>query len=217
MARQIKNLIRVLGNDPLAAEQMADTLRQYAELLTPWAQSAARYMLADVAQRNLRAWLKGGEGLSRGIRAELEQAPTGQLFAELMQQQVSLIRSLPLEAAEEVHRMTTAGIMSSERAGSLQERILQLGDVSVSRARLIARTEVSRTASTLTQARARHIGSEGYIWRTSGDGDVRDTHRRMNGKFVRWDSPPKTDKNLAPYHAGCGPNCRCYPDPVIPE
>jgi len=92
---------------------------------------------------------------------------------------------------------------------------MESGDVARSRALLIARTEVTRTATTLTQARAEHIGSEGYIWRTAGDGDVRPSHRAMNGKFVRWDSPPTLD-NLTG-HAGCVPNCRCYAEPVIPD
>jgi uncharacterized protein with gpF-like domain len=38
----------------------------------------------------------------------------------------------------------------------------------------------------------------------------------MEGKFVAWDKPPKlTDGTTG--HAGEFPNCRCYPEPVIPE
>ncbi|MDR8377773.1 phage head morphogenesis protein, partial [Acinetobacter baumannii] len=55
----------------------------------------------------------------------------------------------------------------------------------------------------------------GYIWRTSEDGDVRPSHKAMNGKFVAWNSPPTLD-NLKG-HAGCLPNCRCYTEPVIPN
>lgn len=80
---------------------------------------------------------------------------------------------------------------------------------------VIARTEVARTSSVLTQARAEHAGSTGYIWRTARDGDVRPSHKAMNGRFVRWGEPPTLD-NLRG-HAGCLPNCRCYADPVIPD
>lgn len=174
-------------------------------------------MVADVARRNQRAWEQISQDMAHGIRAEITQAPTGAYYSQLMQEQVGLIKSLPLEAAQRIQDMTTAGIASGRRAEDLVGAILGQGPVTASRARLIARTEVSRAAATFTQARARFAGSEGYIWRTSGDGDVRPTHKAMNGKFVPWTDPPKTDKGLAPYHAGCGPNCRCYPDPVLPE
>lgn len=196
---------------------MIQLLRGYADLLGPWAESAAAFMVADVARRNLRGWEQVSSAMADGIRSELAQAPTGAYYSQLMREQVGLIKSLPLSAAERIQELSTAGIASGRRAEDLVGEILGQGAVSASRARLIARTEVSRAAATFTQARARYAGSEGYIWRTSGDGDVRDTHRKMNGRFVRWDDPPKTDKNLAPYHAGCGPNCRCYPDPVLPE
>jgi SPP1 gp7 family putative phage head morphogenesis protein len=155
--------------------------------------------------------------MSAGVRSEIETAPTGAYYSQLMLDQVTLIKSIPLEAAKRVHSITTAGLSSGKRAEDMIGDILAQGATSASRARLIARTEVARAASTFTHARARYAGSEGYIWRTSGDGDVRPTHKAMNGKFVRWDDPPKTDKSLVPYHAGCGPNCRCYPDPVLPE
>jgi hypothetical protein len=37
----------------------------------------------------------------------------------------------------------------------------------------------------------------------------------MEGKFVKWDEPPILDKMQG--HAGGFPNCRCWPDPEIPE
>ena len=182
-------------------------LSNYAELITPWARSVAAFMVADVERRDSRMWIEHGKEMGKALRVELQQAPTGMLYSALMAEQVVLIKSLPLEAAERVHKLTTAGLSDSRRASDVAKEILATGNVSVARARLIARTEVSRTAASFTQARAMFAGSEGYIWRSSGDGDVRPTHQAVNGKYFRWDSPPKTDKNLAPYHAGCGPNC----------
>jgi SPP1 gp7 family putative phage head morphogenesis protein len=174
-------------------------------------------MVADVSRRNLKGWKLSGEAISRALLVELEHAPTGSLYAQLMQDQVTLIKSIPLKAAERIHQLATSALTSGARADTITAEILRTGQVSAGRARTIARTEVSRSANSFTQARAQTIGSDGYIWRSSGDGDVRPTHRKMNGKYVRWDSPPKTDAGLAPYHAGCGPNCRCFPEPIIPD
>ena len=97
----------------------------------------------------------------------------------------------------------------------LVEEIRRSGDVTASRATMIARTATSSTAEALVEARARSVGSTGYLWRTARDGDVRPSHRAMEGKFVAWGSPPTLDGYTA--HAGCFANCRCRPEPVLPE
>ena len=215
VAREIGNLTRGFGVDkPL---KLITALEGYAQLITPWAKSVAEYMLADVNRRNERAWRETGKEMGKALRMEIAYAPTGQAFSMLLDLQVGLIKSIPLDAAQRVQALTVQGLVTGERAASIAAEIMRTEDVSKSKATLIARTEVARASSVLTESRARFVGSEGYIWRTSRDGDVRPTHRAMEGKYVRWDKPPVTDKGLAPYHAGCGPNCRCYPDPVIPN
>lgn len=174
-------------------------------------------MVADVSRRNLKGWQANAEAINKALQAELTYAPTGSIFAALQLEQVELIRSLPIEAAERVSRLAQQAMVGGNRSTDLAKEIYATGHVTASRAKMIARTEVSRASSNLTRARSEYVGSEGYIWRTSRDGDVRPTHRAQQGKFILWTDPPKTDKGLAPYHAGCGPNCRCWPDPVLPN
>ncbi len=215
VAREVGNIVK--GYGPSKPGALIKALTGYSELIEPWARSVAGYMLADVNRRNERTWFEVSKEMGRALRMEIAYAPTGQVFTMLLADQVDLIKSIPLEAAQRVHELTTEGLVTGERAKAIAAEIMRTEQVSASKAMTIARTEVARASSTLTEARATFIGSEGYIWRTSGDGDVRPTHRAMNGKFVPWNKPPVTDKGLAPYHAGCGPNCRCYPDPVIPD
>lgn len=174
-------------------------------------------MLADVARRNLRQWEQNSKDMGRALYAEIRQAPTGMLLEALQADQVGLITSLPRKAGQRVHDLATQALVDGRRSTDVGKDILLTGRVTEARARLISRTEVSRAQSNLTQARAMFAGSEGYLWRTSKDGDVRDTHRAVEGTYQRWDAPPKTDKNLDPYHAGCGPNCRCWAEPVLPD
>lgn len=174
-------------------------------------------MVADVARRNERMWKEVGKEMGRGIRDELKRSPQAAIYHDLQRENVELITSIPKKAADRVQQLTQEALSTGRRAESISREIMASEKVSKSKARLIARTEVARAQATLTQARAMQAGSEGYIWRTSTDADVRDTHKAMEGKYVRWDSPPKTDKSLDPYHAGCGPNCRCYAEPIFPE
>ncbi|WP_254223011.1 phage head morphogenesis protein [Burkholderia multivorans] len=190
-------------------------LRRYAEALTPWAEATAARMLEDLNRRDEQAWMQQAQEMSRALRDELRRAPTGETMRALMAEQVTLIKSIPLEAAKRVHRLTIEALEDSTRAAQISKAIQESGEVAKSRADLIARTEVSRAATSLTEARALHVGSPGYFWRTSGDSDVRDSHRKMNGQFVRWDDPPTLDGMTG--HAGQFPNCRCWCEVVVPE
>ena len=201
--------------DPAVLPTIEQLLQRYAEALTPWAERTAAEMLTEVNRRDESAWMQNAADLSRALRQEIRTAPTGATMQALMAEQVTLIKSIPLDAAQRVHKLTIEGIEDSTRASEISKAIQASGDVAKSRADLIARTEVARTASTLTEARALHVGSPGYFWRTSGDGDVRESHREMEGKFVAWNDPPTLDGMKG--HAGQFPNCRCYPEPVIPE
>jgi SPP1 gp7 family putative phage head morphogenesis protein len=114
-----------------------------------------------------------------------------------------------------VHKLTYEGLSDATRADEIKKMILKSGEVTESRATLIARTEVGRASTNLARSRAQYVGSDGYIWRTAHDHDVRESHRKMEGKFVRWDRPPTLDGLIG--HAGALPNCRCYPEPVLPD
>ncbi|WP_261513160.1 phage head morphogenesis protein [Burkholderia multivorans] len=198
-------------------------LRRYAEALTPWAEATAARMLEDLNRRDEQAWMQQAQEMSRALRDELRRAPTGETMRALMAEQVTLIKSIPLEAAKRVHRLTIEALEDGTRAAQISKAIQESGEVAKSRADLIARTEVSRAATSLTEARARAVGSTHYVWRTSGDSDVRPSHRALNGKIFAWDSPPMinegTEKkpNFVQHHPGQFPNCRCYPEPIISE
>src|SRR6185437_3394485 len=141
------------------------------------------------------------------LREELQKAPIGQIMRRWMNEQVTLIKSLPLEAGKRVHNLATEALIDSTRASEIAKEIARSGEVSESRAMTIARTEVGRANVMLTKARAEYIGSEGYVWRTAHDGQVRPSHRKMDGKVVQWGNPPTLDGLTG--HAGALPNCRC--------
>lgn len=216
IARHIGEVIRAFPpGDPRSLPEIRRILTGYAELLKPWSKNLAAAMLTDVLKRDEKAWAEQTKNMSQGLRLELATAPTGVTFRELQARQVDLITSLPLEAAQRVHKLTEEALSSSARANDIKREILRSGEVTESRATLIARTEVGRASTNFSQARAEYVGSEGYIWRTAHDGDVRKSHKKMEGRFVRWDDPPELDNMTG--HAGCLPNCRCYPEIVLPD
>jgi SPP1 gp7 family putative phage head morphogenesis protein len=217
IARHVGDIIGVFApGDPAADSVIGRALDDYAALLGTWAHATAGRMLAGVMREDDAAWRARSVEMSSALRDEIRNAPTGALMRQLLEEQVGLIKSIPLNAAQRVHDWTLVGIEDATRAGEVAAQIRRSNDVAASRAMLIARTEVSRTSSKLTEARAVHVGSEGYIWRTSRDSDVRDSHREMEGKYVPWHTPPTLSDGTTT-HAGQIYNCRCYPEPVIPD
>jgi SPP1 gp7 family putative phage head morphogenesis protein len=216
IARHVGDIVKAFSpNDPMLAARVSGALQRYGDIIGGWADATARRMVEDVAARDKAAWMEVSRRMGRGLREEMETAPTGRVMRERLNEQVSLIKSIPIEAAQRVRDLANEGIVQGRRANYIAEEIMKSGDVAKSRANTIARTEVSRTATELTRARAEHVGSVGYIWRTADDSDVRHSHAEMEGQFVRWDSPPTLDGMKG--HAGQFPNCRCYPEPVIPD
>jgi SPP1 gp7 family putative phage head morphogenesis protein len=217
VARQVGAIIRGFAPDGVVENlsELNETLNRYARILQPWARSVAAKMLTEVSRNNERAWASLSKEMSRELQMEIRSAPTGETLRQLQAEQIHYITSLPLEASQRVHELTMRGLSDATRAPEIQKEIMRSGHVTESRATLIARTEVGRASTNLTQARALHVDSPGYIWRTSHDADVRPSHRKMEGKFVAWDEPPTLD-NLTG-HAGALPNCRCRPEPVIPD
>ncbi len=204
-----------------ATTALRHILDKYADTLFAWAGAMARRMHAEVDRRDRKAWIDLGRTMGRELRNEIDTAPTGALLRRLLSEQVGLITSLPRNAAMRVHELTLKAVTTGARPAALVEEILRTGDVTRSRAILIARTETARTSSLLTQVRAMSIGAEGYVWRTAKDADVRPEHQRLEGKFIKWSDPPVAGKGKGGadqhYHAGQGPNCRCWIEPVLPD
>lgn len=217
MASHVQDIVKGFDVSDLPGALFARTaLEQYARVLTPWAQAVGQRMVTEVAARDERSWFQIAERMGKALRQEIAQAPTGEVMRERMAEQVKLITSLPSEAAERVHRLALEGIAQGWRADRIADEIMTTGEVTRARANLIARTEVSRTATLLTQARAEHAGSSSYIWRTAGDSDVRPGHKALNGKVIKWNDPPECDPGYRA-HAGAIFNCRCYPEPILDD
>ena len=216
LAKQIGQIITgYQPKDLNEASTLNDMLRRYADALTPWATKVASDMLTEVNARDIGAWRALGAEISKGVMRDIMTAPAGEIMRALLSEQVTLIKSMPLDAAQRVHDLTLKGLEDSTRASQIAKEIMRSGEVSKSKAMLIARTEVARTGSVLTEARAKHVGSDGYIWQTSRDGDVRQSHKEMQGKLVKWSDPPTLDGMTG--HAGCFPNCRCWAEVLLPD
>jgi SPP1 gp7 family putative phage head morphogenesis protein len=197
-----------------------------APALHRFAQEAAANMVTHLLAENAKSWRQAAREAGKvriiyeALRREL-QGPVGGAVAHQIQRNAEIIKTLPLDIAERVTDFVSRESLKGRRAADIARDIQEMfPENSRARAQLIARTEVSKTSTALTRARAENIGLEWYEWRTSEDGRVRDSHRFMDRVLVSWNSPPQPERLIGeknpppPYHAGEIWNCRCYPAPL---
>lgn len=149
-----------------------------------------------------------------------------------------LIRSLTDAYIQKVNDLVTDGVRNGTRWEDLAPQIKALEQrLSVTRARLIARDQVSKLNGELARRRQMDAGVEEYTWSTSGDERVRGnplgpyakaipSHYLMDGKVCRWDNPsvyklngewvPRTSK-MSPAHPSQEIQCRCVGLPRMEE
>lgn len=190
-------------------------LRDYAGTIDPWAQQAAANMVLGIERDNADKFARLAHRMGYDMRTFLGGDAVGQVVAARIAENTRLIKSLVLDSALRAGELAHESLITGMRAEDIAEEIYGLNGVTKARAKVIAVTEVSKAATALTQARSEQFGSEGYIWRSVRDGATRPSHRAMEGKFVKWSEPPTLDGMTG--HAGEFPNCRCYPEPVIPR
>lgn len=184
-------------------------------------------MVTPLAARNYETWRKAARVSTRShflynvLMEELKQGIRKDIDSQVISN-AALIKTLPSDTAQKVVRDIEEYALSGLRAEEI-EKLIQDKTRQHSRAsaRLIARTEVSKTTSALTKARSEELGLRWYVWRTMEDGDrVRKSHRIMNDVLVSWNNPPSPEllvkeKDVGRYHAGNIWNCRCYSEPLI--
>lgn len=217
IADHIAQIIRDTQDGSMQATvEIGRWMARYSEMLDPWARSVATRMHAEIDARDTQQWEDYAARFGVELRRQMIETPVGSQIRALMDDQVGLIKSLPLEAARRVHDMAIDGHGKGQRPDAIMQEILATGEVTKSRARLIARTEVARTASVFNEVRARNLGCTHFVWRTVGDASVRQTHRALAGKVFAYDDPPECDPG---HRALPGQiwNCRCWAEPILPS
>jgi SPP1 gp7 family putative phage head morphogenesis protein len=218
VARVVKGIIdsHVLGNK-IDESKLKKALFSYAEVLLPWAEKLSEKVIRSISNNNERAFTENSKKISRGLLDIFTGPGVGAVAKKLHEDQVSLITSLPLEAAEKAQIISRNSAINGVRAEISAKKILELGDITINRATLIARTETAKANTALTVARAEAIGSKSFIWRTVGDADVRESHKALDGKVFEYANPPFVSIEEGAHLPGDIWNCRCYAEPIFPD
>ena len=203
------------------------------------AESIAMKMVTGLFDDVGRTWREAARnnGMGREIYQSLQKellGARGERIRALVKENADLISTLPKNIADDVTAYVARETMKGRRSSDIADEIRRMFPKKTKAcAQLIARTQVSMTQTNLVQARAEDLGLDWYVWRAcggnQGDGRTRSSHKHMSGVLINWNDPPAPEdlfplrrvdgtpynNTLGHYHAGCCPNCRCYPEPVV--
>lgn len=215
--------------------QKASETEEYRKLCEAAAMKMVSGLFSDQGHTWRQAAAINGKGreMYRRIQREL-QGETKKIFWNLVDEATYRIVTLPSDIGHDVADYIAREALKGRRASDLEAEIQKMfPEKTQARAKLIARTQVSMTSTNLTRQRAERYGINWYIWRpvggAAGDGRTRWSHRQMSGVIINWNDPPAPEdlfpiygqngkpyrNTMGHYHAGCCPNCRCYPEPII--
>lgn len=163
---------------------------------------AFRRMAYDVSRLNARSLAQLGISVSDlRLGAALDHA---------RDENIRLVENAGRVYAKQVRQIFDDPAAPSMRVEELKARLLERANVSESRAELIARDQVLKLNGAINKIRQTNAGVDSYVWSTSRDERVRESHAELEGETFGWESPPE------PGHPGEDFQCRCVAIPVIP-
>jgi SPP1 gp7 family putative phage head morphogenesis protein len=230
--RSLRVIMRKLEKELKGKNDIASilkTLKKFmkSEEFNRHAYASAKKMVTSLFADAGKTWRTAANVNSKGrqiyeaLRREIDTTPIGISIREQTERNAKLIKSMPerirVEITDIVARESQGGRRASDIAEDLQSRFPEMLK---SKADLIARTETSKTSTALTKSRCDNLGIKAYIWRTSEDIRVRDSHKKMDDVIIFWSNPSSPEllakeKFAGYYNPGEIYNCRCYPEPII--
>ena len=218
VTKEVERIVRWYSpNDPNTSIEVIRGLQKYAEKLNDWAKGKIGGIIYNLNDDSEKKWKKQSVNISKFLRIEMEKAPIKGLLKQYMEENVKLIKSVPLNAAKKIEKIVLENLKTgAERAESLTDIVMQIGKLPESmrsRAKLIARTEIAKMSTGLVKARAVSSDINWYVWRSTHDIRVRSSHKLMDKVLVAWDDPASPEeldgakKSYGHYHPGEIFNC----------
>lgn len=139
-----------------------------------------------------------------------------QMLSKWVDDNVGLIKTIPQESLERMRHIVMEGYTSGKTTTDIVKEMQEEYGVSKRHARLLARDQMAKLNANITKSQQEDAGVKEYIWSTSGDSRVRESHAELDGKRFRWDDPPIVDyKTGRRCHPGEDFQCRCCALPVF--
>lgn len=157
----------------------------------------------------------------------IEKEVLGDTLSIAIQQNVDLITSIKNDFINDIGSNVFTNYKKGFRHGELINEIRERGNVSYSRAKLIARDQTAKVNADFNEERNKKLGFDVYKWKGTGDERERDSHMVLNNMLCKYSDPTvysddegktwKKRKPIGGYIGKCGEDyqCRCLAIPYI--
>ena len=218
-AETVKALMPLIEQTPRVGDsrrRIADSL--FSDFKTAFSKTAntVKAKVTGIAETLAKTVVSKQGQQSDGQLSAMIQQRTGIDFSSLMSDgalkeavdeavaaNIALINSIPQQYLDKVEQAVMASLQAGTLNATLADDLLKIEGVTKSRAKLIARDQLGKINSRLSQIRQQSLGITHYFWSTSHDERVRDRHRRWDGDRIAWDTPTIDG------HPGQAIQCRC--------
>lgn len=157
----------------------------------------------------------------------IESMDLGSTMAKAVKNNIDLIQSIKTDFINDIGSQVFEDFKKGKRQADLVKNIYERGNVTKSRAKLIARDQTAKVNSAFNEARNTKLGIDEYTWSGTADERERPSHRVLNGMLCKYSDPTvysdddgktwKKRKSIGAYEGNPGTDyqCRCLDVPKI--
>ncbi len=150
----------------------------------------------------------------------IEDYYMGEFFSQniklWVENNVNLISTIPQNTLSDMMDIVNDGNTNGKSLTSIGKEIQEKYSIDKRHAQFIARDQIAKLNADITKTQQEGAGVSEYIWSTSKDQRVRDSHKKLDGKRFKWSDPPVVDEQTnRRAHPGQDYNCRCIALPVF--
>jgi len=176
------------------------------------AQKAAKHMVRVVNGNHSMAFSAATKNtIGIDLKSLIKNEGLTDIMKTTINENVQMIKDLDESTQRRITRtINRAFVEQTGKTEDLRQELLKAFDIGYNKATQISRDQTQRFFNSLNRYRQQSVGIKKYMWITSKDNRVRDTHKANARKVFYWSSPPVTTG-----HPGHDYNCRCTASAVI--
>lgn len=209
-----------------ADREIAEMTKRLERILVLFGLESQIWKIAKIAKNtSVREWLRA---VKRTFGIDLETGYyNGEFFDEILNPWVSdnvrRMQAFPQTVLNGASHEIRKGIRDGLKTSAIVTAVWAIFNRAAGEMRATARNQIGSLNSAMSRKEQTDAGCSSYCWATSGDDRVRACHAALNGKTIRWDSPPEmwyvTKRGIVHTGRTCHPgedyNCRCTAVPVF--
>lgn len=188
-------------------------LRQFGDLLARVATGMVGNILGLSAKKHTKNFVSTAKkALGIDLSAIVREEDLQGLLDAASIRNASLIKGLSDATIARVSNSVMAAVMAGTPAKDLRLTLAKDFGFSDSRAKVIARDQISKLNADMNRFRHQQAGVNKYTWRTSADERVRPRHRALEGKVYAYGEATGAEDGLPP---GQPILCRCVAQAIV--